>query len=101
MDFNDHLPRRDVLQALGSASAAGIAGLALPGLLRAAPQPKRRPNIVFILSDDHRWDYLGCVGHPFLDTRNMDRLAGEGVLFSNAFVTTSLCTPSTSTTTWS
>jgi N-acetylglucosamine-6-sulfatase len=83
-----------MLRTLGTASAAGLMGLALGDLAWAAPQNGKRPNIVFILSDDHRWDFMGSVGHPFLDTRNMDRLADEGVLFSNAFVTTSLCTPS-------
>ena len=87
-----------MLRTLGSASAAGLLGLTLGDLAWAAPQEKGKgkkpPNIVFILSDDHRWDYMGSVGHPFLDTKNMDRLADEGVLFSNAFVTTSLCTPS-------
>ncbi len=86
--------RRQMLGMLGSASAAGIATLAFPDLARSATRPARRPNIVFILSDDHRWDYMGSAGHPFVDTGNMDRLASEGVRFSNAFVTTSLCTPS-------
>jgi len=53
-----------------------------------------RPNIVFILTDDQRYDAIGCAGHPWLKTPNMDRLAAEGVLFQNAFVTTSLCSPS-------
>jgi len=53
-----------------------------------------RPNFVFVLVDDQRWDHLSCMGHPFLETPNMDRLASEGVLFENAFVTTSLCSPS-------
>jgi N-acetylglucosamine-6-sulfatase len=52
------------------------------------------PNMVFILTDDHRWDALSAMGHPFLQTPNLDRLADEGVLFENAFVTTSLCSPS-------
>ena len=52
------------------------------------------PNIVFILTDDHRWDALSAMGHPFLQTPNLDRLADEGILFENAFVTTSLCSPS-------
>ena len=88
------MTRRRMLRTLGSMSAAGLVGLTLGDLAWAAPKGGKRPNIVFILSDDHRWDYMGCVGHPFLDTQNMDRLAAEGVLFSNAFVTTSLCTPS-------
>ena len=52
------------------------------------------PNIVFILADDHRWDYLSAMGHPFIETPNIDRIAEEGVLFENAFVTSSLCSPS-------
>ena len=55
---------------------------------------EKKPNIVFILTDDHRWDSLGVMGHPFVKTPNMDRLAREGILFENAFVTTSLCSPS-------
>jgi N-acetylglucosamine-6-sulfatase len=54
----------------------------------------RRRNLVFILTDDHRFDMMGCAGHPFLKTPNLDRLARGGVLFRNAFVTTSLCSPS-------
>ncbi len=57
-------------------------------------QQGKPPNFVFILSDNQRWDFMGCAGHPFVRTPNMDRLAEEGVLFSNAFVTTSLCSPS-------
>jgi N-acetylglucosamine-6-sulfatase len=53
-----------------------------------------RPNIVFILMDDLRWDALGCTGHPFVKTPNIDRLAREGAKFSNFFVTTPLCSPS-------
>lgn len=53
-----------------------------------------RPNIVFILTDDQRYDAMDCAGHPWLETPNMDRLAKEGVMFRNAFVTTSLCSPS-------
>ncbi len=53
-----------------------------------------RPNIVFILIDDLRWDELGITGHPFLKTPNIDRLGSEGALFRNAFMTTPLCSPS-------
>ncbi|NQT01949.1 MAG: sulfatase [Planctomycetes bacterium] len=53
-----------------------------------------KPNIIFILTDDQRYDAMSCAGHPWLKTPNMDRLAKEGVLFRNAFVTTSLCSPS-------
>ena len=52
------------------------------------------PNIVFVLVDDLRSDVLGCTGHPFVKTPNIDRVRNEGALFKNAFVTTSLCSPS-------
>ena len=54
----------------------------------------RRPNIVFILVDDLRWDEFGAPGHPFALSPNADRLAREGVNFRNAFATTPLCSPS-------
>ncbi len=53
-----------------------------------------RPNIVFILIDDLRWDEIGVAGHPFIKTPSIDRLAREGVMFRNAFMTTPLCSPS-------
>jgi arylsulfatase A-like enzyme len=52
------------------------------------------PNIVFILTDDHRWDALSILDHPMVETPSLDRLCEEGIRFENAFVTTSLCTPS-------
>lgn len=52
-----------------------------------------KKNIIFVLSDDQRFDALGVM-NPELDTPNMDRLATEGVHFKNAFVSTSLCSPS-------
>ncbi|MDQ3847036.1 MAG: sulfatase [Bacteroidota bacterium] len=52
-------------------------------------------NVVFILTDDHRYDFMGFTGRlPWLKTPNMDRLFKEGAWFKNAFVTTSLCSPS-------
>jgi N-acetylglucosamine-6-sulfatase len=52
-----------------------------------AETSKAKPNIIFILTDDQRYDAMSCAGHPWLKTPNMDRLANEGVLFKNAFVT--------------
>ena len=54
---------------------------------------EHRPNIIFILTDDQRYDELGFL-NPDLQTPNIDRLAKGGVHFKNAFVTTSLCSPS-------
>jgi N-acetylglucosamine-6-sulfatase len=57
-------------------------------------QPPGRPNFVFVLVDDMRWDEVRAAGHPFIDTPNMDRLAREGARFLNAFAVTPLCSPS-------
>ncbi len=54
----------------------------------------QRPNIVFIVGDNHNADTMGNAGHPFIKTPGMDRLASEGVRFENTFNTTSLCSPS-------
>ena len=51
-------------------------------------------NIVFILVDDQRFDAMSMMGHPFLETPNLDALADDGIFFEKAFVTTSLCSPS-------
>ena len=53
-----------------------------------------KPNIVFFLSDDHRWDSIGCAGHSILKTPELDKLARDGVRFENTFVTTSICAAS-------
>ena len=53
-----------------------------------------RPNLVFVLTDDQRYDTLGCTGNTFTRTPHLDRLAAEGVLFTNAHVTSAICTPS-------
>ncbi len=57
-------------------------------------QVPRHPNVVFILTDDQRWDCMSIAGHPFLETPHLDRVAREGAWFKNMFVTTSLCSPS-------
>src|SRR5688500_17241425 len=59
------------------------------GAARAA----ERPNIVFILMDDMRWDSMSIAGHPFLKTPNLDRIGREGAYFKNGFVTYPLCSP--------
>lgn len=57
----------------------------------AGRAPERRPNIIVIVTDDQRWDTLGVMGNPIVQTPHLDRLAREGVLFRNAFVTTAIC----------
>ncbi|MSV27962.1 MAG: DUF4976 domain-containing protein [Bryobacterales bacterium] len=79
------MERRKFLKTLGGLPAASA-------LLSAADAG--RPNIVFILTDDQRWDEMSIAGHPFLKTPNMDRVGREGVLFKNCFVSIPLCSPS-------
>ena len=76
--------RRQILNAALGGSAA----------LLAAPAKKPR-NVIFILTDDHRYDAMGFLKpQPWLETPQLDRIAQEGVHFKNAFVTTALCSPS-------
>lgn len=51
-------------------------------------------NVLFIMCDQLRWDYLGCAGHPHLATPNIDWLAGQGTRFSRAYVQSPICGPS-------
>ena len=90
--------RRKFLGTMGTGLAslplinlrASDEGLKLKKLTGVKPR-----NVIFILSDDHRYDFMGFMGKPkFLKTPNMDRLAREGAHLQNAFVTTSLCSPS-------
>lgn len=71
--------------------------LAVIPLLSVRVGAAERPNIVVLLIDDLRFDDLGCNGHPFSKTPNADRLAAEGINFSNAFANTPLCSPSRAT----
>ncbi len=76
-------------------SSATAAALVRPLWCGAAETPRPgRPNIIFLLADDQRDDMLGCAGHPIIKTPVIDRLAGHGVRFRNAFVTTPICAAS-------
>ena len=68
-----------------------LVGGALAATPGAGPAP---PNIVFVIADDMSWEHLGAYGNEEVDTPNIDRLAAEGVVFENAFVSTPSCTPS-------
>jgi arylsulfatase A-like enzyme len=84
------LTRRDFL----AVSAAGLGALAFGRGCRAGQGPAARPNFLFVLTDDQRFDALGCAGNPIIRTPNVDRLAGEGIRFDRAFVTTPICAAS-------
>lgn len=59
-----------------------------------AAQQKEKPGIIWIFLDQQRADALSCYGHPFVKTPNIDRIAQNGVMFTNAFVTGMPCVPS-------
>ncbi|MHC4642185.1 MAG: sulfatase family protein [Planctomycetota bacterium] len=86
------IDRRDFLRAGLAAGAASV----VSDRLSVAQGPrnvstKSQPNILFILTDDQRFDDLGCMGNKIIQTPNLDKLAADGVIFDNAFVTTAIC----------
>ena len=90
--------RRAFLRSLG----AGIAPLlldrhairSLASTVTSNAAKVSRPNFLFILTDDQRYDAMGCAGNPLVRTPNMDAIAARGIRFENAFVTLSICSPS-------
>ncbi len=64
--------------------------------LQLEPLANANPkNVIYILTDDHRFDFMGFTGKvPWLETPNLDRLASEGAYFPNTYFTTSLFSPS-------
>lgn len=75
----------------GAAAAAASCGLSLEAAVKTSADGGRRPNILFLLTDDQRWDNLGCAGHAIVRTPNLDALASQGTLLANNFCTTSIC----------
>ncbi|WP_339841208.1 sulfatase [uncultured Maribacter sp.] len=75
---------------------AGILFL-LPLSTKAQKNKKKKPNIIFIMSDDHAYQAISAYDDKLLKTPNIDRLAKEGMLFTNASVTNSICAPSRAT----
>ncbi len=53
----------------------------------------KKPNVLFIMDDQHRFDYLGCGGAGFVNTPNLDRLAARGVRFTHTFTNAPVCAP--------
>jgi len=89
------LNRREFLSVAAGGSIAATLSLAgcESGLIGRAKSTKQ-PNIIFLLTDDQRWDTMGCAGNTIIRTPNMDDVAACGVRFTNAFVTTSICASS-------
>src|ERR1700704_5886452 len=93
------MSQSDLIKAKLLAALFAIAAWSGAQPARAA---ERKPNFLFVYTDDQRWDAMGVVQReqgerarfPWFQTPNMDRMAAEGVRFRNAFVTLSLCAPS-------
>jgi arylsulfatase A-like enzyme len=66
----------------------------LPSKYSAAQQPGKRPNIIYIMSDDHAYQAISAYGYGLNNTPHIDKLAEKGMLFNRAFVTNSICGPS-------
>jgi len=74
----------------------GTTGAALAGLATSeadAAEGRKRPNLLFLMADQHRADCVGAEGNAALHTPNLDRVAAEGVRFSCAYTSTPSCTP--------
>ena len=89
--MNSHnYSRRDFVKAVG----AGALGWAVSQTLaRAGAAGSEKPNIIFILGDDLGWAELGCYGNSFNETPNIDRLAMQGVRFTDAYAAAPVCSP--------
>jgi len=89
--------RRAFLKAAAGAGAMTLLGYGLPAgdvrLQAARRRPAKRPNIVFFLVDDLGWADLNCYGSRFYETPNVDRLAAEGMRFTDAYAACPVCSP--------
>ena len=87
------------MRTLLTAFAVAVLGLgaAAAGPASAQPAPGQRPNIVFIMTDDHAAHAISAYGSKVNQTPHLDRLAKEGALFTSVFATNSICTPSRAT----
>lgn len=81
--------QRAVLQILGFGAAALSGWMAA----HAADGHPGKPNIIFVLADDLGWAELGCYGNDFNETPNLDRLAKQGVRFTQAYAAAPVCSP--------
>jgi len=87
--LNNNCSRRKFIRNLG----LGAVALNLPRLSLFASESTRRPNIIFILADDLGWAELGCYGNTFNETPNLDKLAKEGMRFTDAYAAAPVCSP--------
>jgi arylsulfatase A-like enzyme len=84
--------RREFIKAVGT----GIVSFTMPGIALAAAAPSKRPNIIYILLDELGYFELSCMGNKYLMTPNIDRMAAEGMRFTQALAGAPVCAPSRS-----
>lgn len=89
------LRRREFIKAAGGAVAGAALGIQ-PGAAHGATSTMPRPNILYLMTDQHRGDCLGCGGNKVIQTPNLDRIAREGARFSAGYSSTPTCTPARS-----
>ena len=87
--ISPQLTRRGLLKAAACTSPL----LALPIGALSGQTAGSRPNILYLMTDQHRADCLGCAGNKIIKTPNLDSIAADGVRFSNAYTSTPSCTP--------
>ncbi|MCA9165231.1 MAG: sulfatase-like hydrolase/transferase, partial [Planctomycetales bacterium] len=80
--------------AAGGAALAVFVCLLGFGQSASLAEGPRRPNIVLIFADDLGWQETGFTGSDYCETPNLDRLAGEGMVFRNAYASAGNCQPS-------
>jgi arylsulfatase len=83
------MTRRNLLKAAACASSVWARGASV----FSAPATRSKPNILYLMTDQHRADCLGCAGNKTIQTPNLDSIAAAGVLFPNAYTSTPSCTP--------
>jgi arylsulfatase A-like enzyme len=82
--------RREFLRTVGT----GLATFSALTFFSTCKERRRRPNILFIMADDHAERAISCYGHSLIETPQIDRIGKEGMRFNNSFVTNSICAPS-------
>ena len=88
--------RRDFIKSIGFGAAAFALGEFEPrvmGRSSSLKDARSRPNILFILADDFGWSQLGCYGSDFYETPHIDRLARQGMKFTDAYAACPVCSP--------
>jgi arylsulfatase A len=82
--------RRSFLRVLG----AGMVSLTIPSVMRAGQRAASKPNFIIIFTDDQGYQDVGCFGSPSIKTPNLDRMAADGMKFTDFYAAASVCSPS-------